>query len=103
MGSHLPRLAPLAEETFVNTPGSPIRYLRSALDISCAHHEKWDGTGNPLGLHGEQTPLVARIFAVFDVGDALRSDRLYRTSWSVDKVREHLRSLACRKKITYEH
>jgi PAS domain S-box-containing protein/putative nucleotidyltransferase with HDIG domain len=73
---------------------SPIRYLRSALDIPYAHHEKWDGTGYPLGLKGKQIPLVARIFAVVDVWDALRSDRLYRTSWSVEKVREHLVSLA---------
>ncbi|MBI5103268.1 MAG: HD domain-containing protein [Nitrospirae bacterium] len=73
---------------------SPIRYLRRALDIPHAHHEKWDGTGYPLGLKGEQIPLVARIFAVADVWDAMRSDRVYRTSLSVDKVREHLRSLA---------
>lgn len=73
---------------------SPIRYLRSALDIPCAHHEKWDGTGYPLGLKGEQIPLVARIFAVADVWDALRSDRSYHASWSVRKVRRHLRSLA---------
>jgi PAS domain S-box-containing protein len=73
---------------------SPISYLRSALDIPYAHHEKWDGTGYPLGLKGEQIPLVARIFAVADVWDALRSDRHYRTSWSAEKVREHLRSLA---------
>jgi PAS domain S-box-containing protein/putative nucleotidyltransferase with HDIG domain len=73
---------------------SPIRYLRAALDIPYAHHEKWDGTGYPLGLKGEQIPLVARIFAVVDVWDALRSDRLYRTSWSEEKVREHLRSMA---------
>jgi PAS domain S-box-containing protein/putative nucleotidyltransferase with HDIG domain len=73
---------------------SPIRYLRAALDIPYAHHEKWDGSGYPLGLKGEQIPLVARIFAVVDVWDALRSDRLYRTSWSVAKVRKHLRSLA---------
>jgi putative nucleotidyltransferase with HDIG domain len=73
---------------------SPIRYLRSALDIPYAHHEKWDGTGYPLGLKGDQIPLAARIFAVADVWDALRSDRHYRTSWPVEKVREHLRSLA---------
>jgi putative nucleotidyltransferase with HDIG domain len=73
---------------------SPIRYLRAALDIPYAHHEKWDGSGYPLGLKGEQIPLVARIFAVVDVWDALRSDRRYRTSWSVAKVRKHLRSLA---------
>jgi putative nucleotidyltransferase with HDIG domain/PAS domain S-box-containing protein len=73
---------------------SPISYLRAALDIPSAHHEKWDGTGYPLGLKGEQIPLAARIFAVVDVWDALRSDRLYRTSWSVEKVRAHLQSLA---------
>jgi PAS domain S-box-containing protein/putative nucleotidyltransferase with HDIG domain len=72
---------------------SPINYLRSALDIPYAHHEKWDGTGYPLGLKGEQIPLVARIFAVADVWDALRSDRIYRSSWSVKKVRKHLLSL----------
>lgn len=73
---------------------SPICYLRPALDIPCAHHEKWDGSGYPFGLKGEQIPLVARIFAVVDVWDALRSDRRYRSSWSVKKVRTHLRSLA---------
>jgi putative nucleotidyltransferase with HDIG domain len=73
---------------------SPIRYLRLALDIPYAHHEKWDGSGYPLGLKGAQIPLAARIFAVVDVWDALRSDRTYRTSWSVKKVRKHLRSLA---------
>ncbi|MBT0663697.1 PAS domain S-box protein [Geobacter pelophilus] len=73
---------------------SPIRYLRSALDIPYSHHEKWDGTGYPLGLKGDQIPLAARIFAVVDVWDALRSDRRYRSSWSVEKVREHLRSLS---------
>ena len=73
---------------------SPIRYLRSALDIPYAHHEMWDGSGYPFGLKGEQIPLVARIFAVVDVWDALRSDRRYRTSWTVAKVRKHLKSLA---------
>jgi len=73
---------------------SPIRYLRAALDIPCSHHEKWDGTGYPLGLKGEQIPLSARIFAVVDVWDALRSDRHYRSSWPQEKVREHLLSLS---------
>lgn len=73
---------------------SPVRYLRAALDIPYAHHEKWDGTGYPLGLKGDQIPLTARIFAVVDVWDALRSDRRYRSSWSVKKVRKHLLSLA---------
>ncbi|HEY5118140.1 MAG TPA: HD domain-containing phosphohydrolase, partial [Anaerolineales bacterium] len=73
---------------------SPIQYLRSALDIPYRHHEKWDGTGYPLGLKGEQIPLTARIFAVVDVWDALRSDRPYRKGWSDEKAREHIRSLA---------
>ncbi len=73
---------------------SPIHYLRLALDIPYRHHEKWDGTGYPLGLKGEQIPLTARIFAVADVWDALNSDRPYRAAWPEDQVREHLRSLA---------
>jgi PAS domain S-box-containing protein len=73
---------------------SPIRYLRQALDIPCSHHEKWDGTGYPFGLKGEQIPLAARIFAVVDVWDALRSTRHYRASWPLKKVRKHLRELA---------
>ena len=73
---------------------SPIAYLRLALDIPYCHHEKWDGTGYPRGLKGEQIPLAARIFAVVDVYDALRSDRPYRAAWPEDTVREHIRSLA---------
>ena len=73
---------------------SPIDYLRPALDIPYCHHEKWDGTGYPRGLKGEQIPLMARLFAVVDVWDALRSDRPYRKSWPKEKVFEHIRSLA---------
>ncbi|HEY4760506.1 MAG TPA: HD domain-containing phosphohydrolase, partial [Thermoguttaceae bacterium] len=73
---------------------SPIAYLRPALDIPYCHHEKWDGTGYPRGLKGEAIPLAARIFAIVDVWDALRSDRLYRKAWDEGKVREHIQSLA---------
>jgi PAS domain S-box-containing protein/putative nucleotidyltransferase with HDIG domain len=73
---------------------SSILYLQPALDIPYCHHEKWDGTGYPRGLKGRQIPLAARIFAVVDVWDALRSDRPYRRAWPDDKVRAHLRSLA---------
>jgi PAS domain S-box-containing protein len=72
----------------------PISYLRPALDIPYRHHEKWDGTGYPNGLVGEQIPLTARIFTVVDVWDALRSDRPYRAAWPVKKVRDHIRALA---------
>lgn len=71
---------------------SPISYLRPALDIPYCHHEKWDGTGYPRGLQGEQIPLSARIFAAVDVWDALRSDRPYRPSWPKEKVLAHIQA-----------
>ncbi|NTV62100.1 MAG: HD domain-containing protein [Oscillochloris sp.] len=71
---------------------SPIAYLQPALDIPYCHHEKWDGTGYPRGLRGEQIPLVARIFAVVDVWDALCSDRPYRRAWTKEQARAYLRS-----------
>ena len=73
---------------------SPIPYLRPALDIPYCHHEKWDGAGYPRRLKGDQIPLAARIFAVVDVWDALRSDRPYRAAWSDDQAREYIRSQA---------
>jgi HD-GYP domain-containing protein (c-di-GMP phosphodiesterase class II) len=73
---------------------SPISYLRPALDIPYCHHEKWDGTGYPRGLKGEEIPLAARIFAVVDVWDALRSDRPYRKAWSEEKARAYIREQA---------
>ena len=76
--------------TFAYEMLSPIRYLRLALDIPYSHHEKWDGSGYPHGLKGTQIPLVARIFAVVDVWDALTSDRPYRPAWTEEKVREHI-------------
>ncbi len=60
---------------------SPIAYLKPALEISYCHHEKWDGSGYPRGLKGEEIPLSARLFAVVDVFDALTSDRPYRRAW----------------------
>lgn len=70
---------------------SPIAYLRPALEIPYSHHEKWDGSGYPRGLRGEQIPLAARIFAVADVWDALRSDRPYRPAWSQERALEYIR------------
>ncbi|MEN4042677.1 MAG: GAF domain-containing protein [Anaerolineaceae bacterium] len=71
---------------------SPISFLKPALDIPYCHHEKWDGSGYPQGLAGEEIPLTARIFAVVDVWDALLSDRPYRPAWSADRVVEYLRA-----------
>jgi HD-GYP domain-containing protein (c-di-GMP phosphodiesterase class II) len=67
-----------------------IEYLRPVLDIPYCHHEKWDGTGYPRGLKGEMIPFVARIFAIVDVWDALRSDRPYRKAWASEKARAHI-------------
>ena len=78
--------------TFAYEMLAPIRYLRLSLDIPYCHHEKWDGSGYPRGLKGEQIPLTARIFAVADVVDALTSNRPYRAAWTKERVREHIRN-----------
>ncbi|MBI3738252.1 MAG: PAS domain S-box protein [Chloroflexi bacterium] len=69
----------------------PIPYLRPALDIAFCHHERWDGTGYPRGLKGEQIPLAARIFAVVDVWDALLFKRPYRQAWTKKKILKYIR------------
>jgi cyclic di-GMP phosphodiesterase len=69
----------------------PIEYLRPALEIPLTHHEKWDGTGYPRGLKGEEIPIVARLFAVVDVWDALTSDRPYRPAWSQAEALTYIR------------
>jgi GAF domain-containing protein len=68
-----------------------IDFLAPALDIPYCHHERWDGGGYPQGLVGEDIPLVARIFAVVDVYDALTSDRPYREPWSREQAITHIR------------
>jgi len=73
---------------------SSIPYLERALDIPYCHHEKWDGSGYPRGLKGEEIPLSARIFSVVDVWDALRSDRPYRSAWDERKVIGYIRERA---------
>ncbi len=73
---------------------APIHYLRPALEIPYCHHEKWDGSGYPRKLKGDEIPLSARVFAVVDVWDALRSDRPYRRAWPAERVRAYLREQA---------
>ncbi len=67
-----------------------IDYLQSALEIPYCHHEKWDGTGYPRGLKGEEIPLAARIFSIVDVWDAMTNDRPYRKAIPHDEVMSHL-------------
>jgi len=64
----------------------PIEYLHPALEIPYCHHEKWDGTGYPRQLKGEEIPFAARLFAVVDVFDALTSNRPYRNAWTQEKA-----------------
>jgi len=73
---------------------SPIRYLQPALEIPYCHHERWDGSGYPRGLKGEEIPLAARLFAVADVYDALTSHRPYRPAWTQEAALEYLRQQA---------
>jgi putative nucleotidyltransferase with HDIG domain len=69
----------------------PIQYLAPAIDIPYCHHERWDGSGYPRGLKGQQIPLMARIFAVADVWDALTSDRPYRKAVNPQEVQKYIR------------
>ena len=71
-----------------------IPYLRPAADIPYSHHERWDGSGYPRGLKGEEIPLAARIFAVVDIWDALCYDRPYREAWPEEKVLEYIKNAA---------
>ena len=71
---------------------SESRMLKPALDIPQFHHERWDGSGYPFGLKGEQIPLTARATALIDVWDALVSDRPYRKAWPVEKTFNYIRN-----------
>jgi response regulator RpfG family c-di-GMP phosphodiesterase len=71
-----------------------VDFLRDADDIPYSHHERWDGSGYPQGLAGEDIPLAARIFSVVDVWDALSTPRVYKPAWPEADVLAYLRAAA---------
>jgi HD-GYP domain-containing protein (c-di-GMP phosphodiesterase class II) len=71
---------------------SSIEHLVPALDIPRSHHEKWNGTGYPDKLAGENIPLAARLFAIVDVYDALTSDRPYRPAWTQAETMKYIKA-----------
>ena len=73
----------------LDTSSSPL--LKVAAVIAHTHHEKFDGSGYPRGLAGEEIPLFGRIVAVADVFDALTSERPYKKAWSIEKATELIR------------
>lgn len=70
--------------------------MRAARQIALTHHEKWDGSGYPAGLKGEEIPLDGRICSVADVFDALTSNRPYKKAWTVEDAVKHIRGEAGR-------
>jgi two-component system response regulator RpfG len=92
-------LTPTETEVMRNHPrigydilkGSPSKYLSMGAIIALGHHERYDGTGYPNGLHGEDIPMVARVVAVADVFDALVSERPYKRAWSLQDAIEYLK------------
>ncbi|MFL7870736.1 MAG: HD domain-containing phosphohydrolase [Anaerolineales bacterium] len=83
---HMKRHPSLAYEML-----NPIEFLEPATEIPYCHHEKWDGSGYPRRLRGEEIPFAARIFSIVDVWDALTSQRPYRGPMDPDEVREIIR------------
>lgn len=71
-----------------------IEFLRPCMDIPTYHHERWDGSGYPERLAGEEIPIGARIFAVIDVWDALTSDRPYRKAWTTHTALQYIKENA---------
>ena len=72
-------------------PEHQAEVISMARRIALTHHEKWDGSGYPSGLRGEQIPLSGRIVAICDVYDALRMPRPYKAPWPIEKAQAFIR------------
>ncbi|WP_400244545.1 HD domain-containing phosphohydrolase [Niallia sp. JL1B1071] len=72
--------------------GSSSKILKMAEEIALTHHEKWDGTGYPNGLKGDQIPLIGQITSICDIFDALLSDRPYKEAWSVEEAVKEIKN-----------
>ena len=80
--------AKIIDKVIESVPGGNESYLKEARNLALYHHEKWNGSGYPMGLSGEDIPLSARIMAVADVFDALVSERSYKKAFPMDRAIE---------------
>ena len=90
MKAHAPEGARIVHEILKNTDDEEFKVI--AENVAHYHHERWDGTGYPEGLKGEEIPLEARIMAIADVYDALVSKRVYKEKMPFDKANEIIES-----------
>ena len=88
---HMKQHAAIGAQILTNS-SSPLLQLAHKLAIE--HHEKWDGSGYPNGLKGEQISVEGRIVAIADVFDALTSKRPYKEAWGVEEALEHMQAQA---------
>ena len=70
--------------------GSKRRLLNTAAQVCLQHHERWDGTGYPFGLRGQEIDILGRIVGLVDVFDAVSNDRPYKRRWPADQVLEYI-------------
>jgi len=71
--------------------GSKSKFLQTASDIALSHHEKWDGTGYPNELEGEEIPLMGRVCGLSDVFDALMTKRPYKSAWTIEHTLDEIK------------